>query len=208
MMTVEQIRQKSFEKSMRGYRPEEVNAFLAQAAATVEQLLQEKEDSERKMRILAGEVEKYRAQEETIKSALLNAQRLGESVIHEAKQKGDRILREATGKAQLILTTAEEREREERENLRKLEAEVSGFKASVLALYQQHIEALSELDREVGAVHENVFGEEEAAARAAEQAAQDEREEASGEAVPAGSIEEAGSIVDSFRPIDAEEPQQ
>ena len=48
------------------------------------------------MQILAQRIEGYRADEDTLKTALLNAQRLGENVIHEAKQKAEGILREAS----------------------------------------------------------------------------------------------------------------
>ena len=160
MLSSEEIRSITFEKSMRGYRTEDVDAFLEQVAAGVDQLNAEREDLEKKLYILAQKVEEYRSEEETLKSALINAQRLGENVIHEARIKADGMVREATGKAQRILEAADEREREEKEKLRALEAEVSAFKGSILTLYQKHIEALSELDDSVEKVHTTVFGPE------------------------------------------------
>lgn len=117
-------------------------------------------------------------------------------MIHEAKAKADSVVREATGKAQRILDAAADREREEKDKLRQLEAEVASFKGSILSLYQQHIESLSELDRRVSSVHTAVFGEE---------AAQEEipvsaqGEEITAEPVEASAIENAGSIVDSYQ---------
>ena len=99
MLSSEEIRSVTFEKALRGYRAEDVDAFLEQTAAGVDQLIAEKEDIEKKLYILAQKVEEYRADEDTLKSALLNAQRLGENVIHEARSKGDSIIREATGKS-------------------------------------------------------------------------------------------------------------
>lgn len=203
MLTVDQIRQKNFEKSMRGYRPDAVDDFLAEVAATVEQLGAEKKDCEQKMQLLAGKIEQYRQEEESLKSALLNAQRLGDNLLHEAKQKADRILREATSKAQLILSAAEDRKREEKENLRQLEEEVAGFKANLLGLYQQHIESLSELDRQVAQVHEAVFGPEDPVPGAEEPTLSQEEDQPAQEP-----LENAGAVVDSFRPADTEEPQQ
>ena len=160
MLSSEEIRSITFEKSMRGYRTEDVDAFLEQVAAGVDQLNAEREDLEKKLYILAQKVEEYRSEEETLKSALINAQRLGETVIHDARIKAEGMVREATGKAQRILEAADEREREEKEKLRALEAEVSAFKGSILTLYQKHIEALSELDDSVEKVHTTVFGPE------------------------------------------------
>ena len=112
MLSSEEIRTVTFEKAMRGYRPEDVDAFLEQVAAGVDQLSSEKEDLEKKLYILAQKVEEYRDQENTLKAALINAQRLGENVIHEAKAKADSLMREATGRAQRIIDAADERERE------------------------------------------------------------------------------------------------
>ena len=159
MLSSEEIRSVTFEKALRGYRTEDVDAFLEQMAAGVDQLIAEKEDIEKKLYILAQKVEEYRADEDALKSALLNAQRLGENVIHEARAKGDSIIREATGKAQRILEAADEREKEEKERLRALEAEVTSFKGKILSLYQEHIEALSQLDESVNEAHTAVFGE-------------------------------------------------
>ena len=86
-MNAEDIRNVTFDKVMRGYRPEEVDAYLDQVAAELERLQTEKADAEKKMYILAEKVDQYRNDEETLKTALLNAQRMGESVIHEARQK-------------------------------------------------------------------------------------------------------------------------
>lgn len=197
MLSSEEIRSVTFEKAMRGYRTEDVDAFLEQVAAGVDQLVAEKADVEKKLYILAQKVEEYRAEEDTLKSALINAQRLGENVIHEAKAKADSVVREATGKAQRILDAAADREREEKDKLRQLEAEVASFKGGILSLYQQHIESLSELDRRVSSVHTAVFGEEAAAQEEIPVSAQGE--EITAEPVEASAIENAGSIVDSYQ---------
>ena len=174
MLSSEEIRSITFERSMRGYRTEDVDAFLEKIAAGVDQLNAERDDLQKKLYILAQKVEEYRSEEETLKSALLNAHRLGENVIHEAKIKSDGMIREATGKAQRILEAADLREREEKDRLRALEAEVTAFKGSILALYQKHIEALSELDGTVEKVHISVFGEEPAPETEEQNAAADE----------------------------------
>ena len=145
MISPQEIRTVTFDKVMRGYRPEDVDALLQQLAQQMEQLQAEKESAEKKLYVLAQKVEEYRKDEDNLKTALLNAQRMGENVIKEAKQKAESILREAGIKAEDITRAAQEQVSEEQLELERVKAEVAQFKNSVLSLYKQHIESLSTL---------------------------------------------------------------
>lgn len=154
-MNVSDIHNVTFDRVMRGYRPEEVDAYLDKVAAELERLQGElerarkdKEDAEKKMYILAEKVDQYRNDEETLKTALLNAQRMGESVIHEARQQAETILYEATNKANLARDAAIQQVAEEQYLLTQLKTEVARFKGDILNLYKQHIESLSLLPGE------------------------------------------------------------
>ena len=154
-MNVEDIHNVTFDRVMRGYKPEEVDEYLDKVAAELEKLQTEKADlqaqsseNEKKMAILAEKVAQYRNDEETLKTALLNAQRMGESVIHEARQKAETILYDATNKANLARNEMLEKVAEEELLLSRLKAEVARFKGEILNLYKQHIESLSLLPGE------------------------------------------------------------
>lgn len=147
-MTVDDIRNVTFDKAMRGYRMEEVDTFLAQTAAEFEKLESEKEDLEKKLYILAEKVDQYRNDEDTLKTALLNAQRMGESVIYEARQKAETIIYDANSKASQAKDEAAQAVADSEMQLAQIKAEVAHFKASVLDLYRQHIEALSAIPGE------------------------------------------------------------
>ncbi len=144
-MKSNEIRTVTFDKSMRGYRCEDVDAFLHRVADQVDQQEATIADLEKKLQILAQRIEGYRADEDTLKTALLNAQRLGENVIHEAKQKAESILREASLKAESLNEQAKGQVLEQRMELERVQSEVAHFKASVLSLYKSHIESLSTL---------------------------------------------------------------
>lgn len=145
MLTSNEIRTVSFDKTLRGYRCEDVEAFLQQVADQFDQQEATVADLEKKLHILAQKIEQYRADEDTLKTALLNAQRMGENVIHEAKQKADSILREATLKSESLNEQAKAQVMEQKMELERVQAEVAHFKASVLGLYKSHIESLSTL---------------------------------------------------------------
>ena len=106
MFTADEIRQITFEKVMRGYRPEDVESFMENIADEFEALEKEKKDLEEKLYLLAEKVEQYKAEEESIKTTLINAQRLGESIVSDARVKADNFIREATIKKNDIISSA------------------------------------------------------------------------------------------------------
>ena len=145
MLKAQDIRVVTFDKGMRGYNTEDVDAFLAQMADQVEAMEAEKAEIEKKQYKLAEKVAEYRKDENNLKAALLNAQRLGENVIQEANQRAGQILREADIKADAVIAQTSQRLEEEKLELARLQEEVGRFKNNILALYRQHIESLSTL---------------------------------------------------------------
>lgn len=145
MVSPEEIRNVTFEKGMRGYRIEDVDTFLQNVAADVEKLVAEKAEMEQQLYILAQKIEEYRNDEDNLKTALLNAQRMGENVIKEAKQKAETILRKAGIQADDLTRSAREQVEEQEIALARAKAEVAQFKNDVLSLYREHIQSLSTL---------------------------------------------------------------
>ena len=143
MITAQDIHNVTFEKTLRGYRMDEVDEFLGKVAEQIDTLTKEKADLEKKMYILAEKVDQYRKDEETLKTALLNAQRLGETVVYEAKQKAETILYDANSKASQAKEEAAEQVALEERALAEMKRQVAQFKNDILNLYKQHIESLS-----------------------------------------------------------------
>lgn len=98
MLTPQQVRNHRFQLGSRGtYRAEEVDAFLEELAAAYEEACTQNEALLKKISLLADKVEEYRRDEDTLRSALLVAQRTA-----------DQMVREAQAQAQARLTQAEE----------------------------------------------------------------------------------------------------
>ena len=90
-------------------------------------------------------MEQYREDEDSLRSALIGAQKLGDSVIRESKAKADQTLREARAKADQILENAQKSIEREQLALIKMQKEVTKFKNRLLTLYRQHLEMISAL---------------------------------------------------------------
>ncbi len=167
-MTGSEISAKKFDKAaMFGYKVEEVEQYLTQIGQTVDNLNKEKAVLLKKLEILASKIEEYRRDEESMKEALLGAQRLGNTVIAEAETKAQKVLSEAEAKATLLLRDAEEKAsvtlrdaeanalkavsgtkiqiEKEQQTLVKMQKEVANFKAKLLALYKSHLDLITAL---------------------------------------------------------------
>ena len=78
MIASEDVRRVTFEKAMRGYRCDDVDDYLRQVADGLDARSAENEDLQKKLVVLAQRIDQYRAEEDTLHTTLINAQRLGE----------------------------------------------------------------------------------------------------------------------------------
>ena len=144
MLTPNDISNKRFEKSpFGGYKPEEVDSFLSEIAISYEKLYEAKEAAEEKMEVLAEKLEEYRANEDSLRTVLLGAQKLGDNIIRDSKAKAEVIISDAEGQVKQVFSESEGKINKERETLAKLQKETAEFKRRLIAMYKQHLELIS-----------------------------------------------------------------
>ncbi len=145
MLTIEEIKNVSFRKArVNGYNPEDVNAFIDEVIVSFEQAKKEKADLVRKMDILATRVEQYRADEETVRNALLASQKVADASIREAKEKASAILREAEAKAQKLLIETNGLTAKEKDNYLQLKTDAVQLREELKALYEKHLQSIED----------------------------------------------------------------
>ena len=115
MLTPQDVRSVQFEKNLRGYRTEDVDRFLDKVEEQLKQDDAQAEELRRQIAELTAEnqrlhkeMEGYEADGDMLKSALINAQRMGENVIREANQKSEEILHRANLRGDDIIRDANE----------------------------------------------------------------------------------------------------
>jgi cell division initiation protein len=96
------IKKQGFKRSMRGYDPGEVEAYLDTVGNTVENLIREidfqKEQLEKlaaEKDELASEIQVYRENEKTFQKAIVKSQDMAEEVVENAKKRAELIIKEA-----------------------------------------------------------------------------------------------------------------
>jgi len=145
MMTPDSIINKHFDKAMGGYRQDEVDAFLKQVAEELRELQAENAALEQKVEVLANKIEEYRADEDSLRSALVGAQKLGSSVISESKAKAEAIILDAQAESAKILESAKRSVEIEQTALVQMKKEVTKFKNRMLTMYRQHLDIITNL---------------------------------------------------------------
>lgn len=189
MLTVKEINEVSFGKAgFSGYKPEDVDNFIDKVAASFQELLAERDaaikqteelaalntemaaknsDSQRKLSVLAQKVEAYRTDEDGIKEAIINAQRMSKAMVKEAEQKAADIVSEARAQAEAKLVEANEEARKILQNaesdaakaakeysqlaetkkteLEEIKKQVTAFRSSLLEMYKKHLECIDHI---------------------------------------------------------------
>ncbi len=148
MLTPNDISNKKFEKSAFGYKPEDVDTFLESVVSSYAKLYEEKEAVEEKLEVLAEKLEEYRSNEDSLRTVLLGAQKLGDNIIRDSKAKAEVILADAEGQVKQVFSDSETKIAKERETLSMLQKETSEFKKRLLAMYKQHLELISLMPEE------------------------------------------------------------
>jgi uncharacterized protein YbjQ (UPF0145 family) len=109
MITPNQIREKKISTAENGYDRNEVNELLVEIIDSYEAVCAENKELYRKMEILANKIEEYRADEDSIKTALISAQKMAHQVTSEAKEKAEQTISQSTVSAQQTVQDAREK---------------------------------------------------------------------------------------------------
>ena len=119
-LTPLEITQREFARKWRGYDPEEVRTFLEQTAEEVTRLNQESTERANQVQRLEAQVRVHQEREDTLRNALITAQKMTEEIKANAKREADLILKEAELKGERLLEMAHRK-------LAQVQAEIAEF---------------------------------------------------------------------------------
>ena len=148
MFTPQEVSEKTFPKSSSfssGYDLAAVDEFLDTLTEDYTALYKENAALKAKLKVLAEKVEEYRSTEDAMRQTLLTAQKMADSIVHEAEAKRDEILAQAESSArasvefELAMT-----EIARLENIRFTDAELEEKYTQMSALYGMTPEQLKQ----------------------------------------------------------------
>jgi cell division initiation protein len=150
-----EIRQKSFEKTLRGYDKDEVNGFLLTLSQEWERSQDELKELKLKIDASEKEVGKLREVETSLFRTLKTAEVTGANVVEQANKSAELILRESQIKAEALLNeaknkaknTIDEAEQNTRQLLAEMEDQLKSLSEQYRSLMGQRDNLLADMKR-------------------------------------------------------------
>lgn len=146
MLTPQEVSTHAFAKAvMGGYNMAMVDEFLDELTDDYTALYKENAALKAKMKVLVEKVEDYRATEDSMRATLLTAQKMADSIVHEAEAKRDEILSQAQADAKTRIGQLQQEQEEAEARLRQGQLDLARFIAASRQVCQQELELLEHL---------------------------------------------------------------
>ena len=126
MFTPQEIQEKTFVKAVfGGYDMQTVDEFLEPLTEDYITLYKENAVLKSKMKVLVEKLEEYRAQEQSMRKAMISAQRTADAMIAEAEKKAAKLMNDAQTSAQAVVPAVDTAEVNARAEAAAAEAEAA-----------------------------------------------------------------------------------
>ncbi len=145
-----------FNRTIRGYDPEEVNNFLDKVISQVEVMVNELKEKDTQIaqlesyeienKALKEKLEQYERMESTVNKAIVMAQRTGEQMKLSAQNESDAIIQNAKNNANRIINEALMRAEKTENEAALLKRNVTIFKKRVKDIVEAQLEVVNEMD--------------------------------------------------------------
>lgn len=146
MLTVDDIKNASFRRAnFGGYKPEDVDAFIDDVQVSFEQLIAEKEELLSKVKDLSAKVDKFYEEDNSIKSVILNAQKIAEKTLDDAKSRTSDMINSAAEKSEKMINEAKKKVSISAEISDKLREESSKLRKQLEEIYEKHMKIIRDI---------------------------------------------------------------
>ena len=146
MITAQDIREKTFEKSkFGGYDMAQVDEFLEELADDLTNSQKEVAVLKSKMKVLVDKIEEYRSNEAALNKSILSAQKLAQEIETEARDKAAKVLADAEKKADETVGSITARAEFEEKRLAAAEAATAKFMDGIRAMCNAQLRNLDSI---------------------------------------------------------------
>ena len=143
MITAQDIREKTFEKSkFGGYDMASVDDFLEELADDITASQKENAVLKSKMKVLVDKIEEYRASEEALNMAVISAQKLAVQIEADARKRASAMLADADRQVKARVGSIEEETQKQERRLAEAQAATGKFIDGIRAMCKTQLKNL------------------------------------------------------------------
>ncbi|MBP3686387.1 MAG: DivIVA domain-containing protein, partial [Clostridia bacterium] len=142
MIPPEDLKNKSFSRTVRGYNPIEVDDYILFLLTKYEQLYAENAELEKRLHIVSGKYEELASDEDSIRKAVGQAQKFSESMIRSAERSAAEILERVNTRCEDMIQDAQIKVESEQIKLAQLRLDAAKFKEMLIEEYSKYLKLL------------------------------------------------------------------
>ncbi len=154
MLPPNELEKREFAKSVRGYNSAEVDEHINFIIEKYTELYRENNELEKKLRTTQSKLDAIKKDEESIRAALINAQKASSTIINEANERAEVVLRATKTNCEKILSDFRSDIKRECDTLLALRSIVVDFKSNLFSTYNKHIEIIEDIKTEIEGLNE------------------------------------------------------
>jgi len=141
-----EIRKQEFRKTLRGYDPHEVRAFLEMVSTEIENSLRENASLAEKVKDMDAKIEDYRRMEKILQDTLTTTQKAADELKSGAKKEAETIIANARVEAQRFLKEAQTELARTKEETKMIEHQKLLLVSEFRGLLESYLRLLERLE--------------------------------------------------------------
>lgn len=145
MIAPHELKNKTFSRVVRGYNPVEVDEYFDFLIEKYTEAYKTAAELEEKLSKIEAKYAELSGEEESIRSALLKAQKLGEAIVNNAKKEAKEKISALENRCDEIVADAKAKVEKEKENIAALRKSAIDFQHKLYSEYVKHVEMLKDM---------------------------------------------------------------
>lgn len=155
MIAPHELKNKVFNKTVRGYSCSEVTEYIEFIIEQYTELYRENLELKNELHKTNVKYSELHNDEDAIRAVIVKAQKLSENIVEQAKKEAAGIIEGAKEKCMEYIEDAEKRIDNSNAQIERTRAEAEAYKAKLFRQYAEHIKLLQELDTDASPVNKS-----------------------------------------------------
>lgn len=145
MISPQELKRREFSKTLKGYSTSEVDEYVSFVLSRYNELFSAYSELERKYSASLIELENAKSEESVVTATILNAQKMADAIVADAKEKASEVKSAVSESCNRILDVYKAKVAAERDKLSECEEAVTKFKNALYEAYKKHIAMIDDI---------------------------------------------------------------